>query len=263
MDTKTLLLPNLEMAYVDEGEGKTIVLLHGFCGSHKYWTKQIEELAKDYRVIAPDLRGHGKSTITNETTTIESMADDIKWLLDKLNIEKVTMFGHSLGGYITLAFAEKYEEMLEGFALVHSTALPDSEEAKKGRMLNIERVKRNGIHSLVDHLIPKLFSAKNVEEKAKAVEVAKEIGYVTSPEGAIAALEAMKDRPDRNSLLENTSLPVLLVAGKEDSVIPLENAFSATKETIIQYTIEKAGHMSMYEEPDELIHVMRSFLRSH
>ncbi len=103
------------------------------------------------------------------------------------------MFGHSLGGYITLAFAEKYSDCLNGFSLVHSTAFPDSEEAKKGRIANVEKVQNEGIPSLIDGLVPKLFSPDNLEKMAEDVEIAKQIGYSTSPQGAINALVAMKE----------------------------------------------------------------------
>ncbi|WP_051317056.1 alpha/beta fold hydrolase [Ectobacillus panaciterrae] len=128
MNTKTLALPNATISYADEGNGEPIVLLHGFCGSHAYWEKVIPELAKNCRVIAPDLRGHGKSSVTESDYSIQDMAEDIKHLLDKLETDKATIFSHSLGGYIVLAFAERYSERLKGFSLVHSTAYPDSEE---------------------------------------------------------------------------------------------------------------------------------------
>src|SRR3954452_17443524 len=128
MDTKRVKLSNATIAYVDKGEGDAIVLLHGFCGSSMYWDTVIPALSENYRVIAPDLPGHGESSSTLENYSIADIADIIKGLLDQLNIEKVTMFGHSLGGYITLAFAEKFSDQLNGFSLVHSTALPDSEE---------------------------------------------------------------------------------------------------------------------------------------
>jgi pimeloyl-ACP methyl ester carboxylesterase len=261
MNRKTLALKNGTMAYRDEGDGKPIVLLHGFCGSHQYWDHVIPELSKDYRVIAPDLPGHGNSTVTNEQQSIEAMADTIKELLDRLALEDVAMFGHSLGGYITLAFAEKYSSRLNRFSLVHSTAFPDSEEAKKGRAAAIEKVTLEGIPSLIDGLVPKLFSPDNLKKHADDVEATKEIGYATSPEGAIGALKAMKGRPDRNHVLENTSLPVLLLAGDKDQVIPYEKTFSVAKGNIQHSLLKDTGHMSMYEAPEQLISEMKDFLK--
>lgn len=257
---KTVTLQNITMAYRDEGHGKTIVLLHGFCGSHKYWEKVIPVLSKGYRVIAPDLPGHGNSSFANQQHSIEDMAESIKELLDKLNIEQVTLFGHSLGGYITLAFAERYSNRLDGFSLVHSTAFPDSEEAKKGRIATIVKVTNSGIHSLIDGLVPKLFATDNLKKNASDVNVAKEIGYLTSSEGAIGTLKAIKDRPDRNHVLENTPLPVLLLAGEKDQIIPYKQTFSVTKDNITHSLLKDTGHMSMYEAPEQLISEMKSFL---
>jgi pimeloyl-ACP methyl ester carboxylesterase len=260
MKMKNMMLQNLTMAYRDEGDGKPIVLLHGFCGSHKYWEKIIPVLSKDYRVIAPDLPGHGNSTITDEHS-IEAMSETINQLLNKLEIKEVTMFGHSLGGYITLAFAEKFSSRLNRFSLIHSTAFPDSEEAKKGREANIVKVTHQGIHSLVDGLVPKLFSPDNLKKHVHDVKVTQEIGYLTTPEGAIGSLKAMKDRSDRNNVLENTTLPVLLLAGDKDQIIPYEKTFSATKENIKHSLLKNTGHMSMFEAPDQLISEMKSFLK--
>ncbi|MCL6571072.1 MAG: alpha/beta hydrolase, partial [Bacillus sp. (in: Bacteria)] len=232
METKSLKLQDSTIAYIDKGEGHVIVLLHGFCGSSVYWEEVIPMLAESYRVIAPDLPGHGKSTSPKKDYSLEDSADSIRDLLDELTIHQVTMFGHSLGGYITLSFAEKYSDRLNGFSLIHSTAFPDSEEAKKGRLANAEKVKETGVLPLIDGLVPKLFSPENLGEKY--VEMVKKIGYSTSPNGAISTLIAMKERPDLTSVLETTQLPVLLIAGEQDQIIPAEKTFSVSKATIKQ-----------------------------
>ncbi|MCM3727453.1 alpha/beta hydrolase [Neobacillus cucumis] len=260
METKSATLKNSTITFVDEGEGKPIVLLHGFCGSSAYWSEVIPVISKNYRVIAPDLPGHGGSTTALKNYSISDMAEMIKEFLDKLNLGKVTMFGHSLGGYITLAYAEKYSDTLNGFSLVHSTAFPDSEEAKKGRSTNIDKVKNEGIKTLIDGLVPKLFSPDHLEEQY--IESAKQIGYRTPSEGAIHTLSAMRDRPDRNSVLESTSLPVLLIAGEQDQIIPVEKTFSVSKANIKQTIIKDSGHMSMYEQPGELISVIKDFMEN-
>jgi pimeloyl-ACP methyl ester carboxylesterase len=258
MEIKKIEMKNLTMSYWDMGKGKPLVLLHGFCGSSRYWEKVIPELSKNYRVIAPDLPGHGNSTILEENYKIEDIADLVKNLLDELNIHQVTMFGHSLGGYITLAFAEKDSERLNGFSLIHSTAFPDSDEAKQGRVASAEKVRKEGIHSLIDGLVPKLFSPDTSDEKS--FETVKEIGYKTSPTGAISTLMAMKDRTDRNSVLEGTQLPVLLIAGEKDQIIPSEKTFSVSKSNIKHSLINDSGHMSMYENPKVLISEIKKYL---
>ncbi|WP_019412464.1 alpha/beta fold hydrolase [Paenisporosarcina sp. TG20] len=261
MGQQQINLSNLNLAYQDFGEGEPVVLLHGFCGSHLYWDKVISALANKNRVIVPDLPGHGQSNFSKGNYEMEYMADTLKELLDRLKLDKITLFGHSLGGYITLAFAEKYEERLNGFSLIHSTAHPDSEEAKIGRDKLIEKVNLEGVSSLIDELIPKLFAQENLENKVEDVKKAKEIGYGTSKEGVIGMLKAMRNRPDRNLVLKNSTLPVLLIAGEKDQVIPPDRTFSVHKETISQVLIQGAGHMSMMEKPKLLIPEIQKFLK--
>jgi pimeloyl-ACP methyl ester carboxylesterase len=246
MERKKVELSTGTISYIDEGKGEAIVLLHGFCGSSEYWEKVIPMLAENFRVIAPDLPGHGESGQN---------------FLQKQELDKITMFGHSLGGYITLAFAKKYSEILNAISLIHSTAHPDSEEAKKTRTANIEKVELEGIEVLIDGLVPKLFSPNNMERNAEDIQRAKEIGYRTSLEGAVGALLAMRERPDANIVLEDTSLPVLLVAGEKDQIIPGEKTFSVSRENIMQEVIQEAGHMGMYENPEKLVRVMKNFLK--
>src|SRR4051812_45107269 len=138
MGKNNINLNGITVSYNEKGKGSSIVLLHGFCGSNGYWDNVINKLSEHYRVIALDLPGHGESANLEGTVTIEDIADHIKDVLDYLNVPQVTMFGHSLGGYITLAFAEKFSQMVNGLSLIHSTAYPDSEEAKKGREAGVE-----------------------------------------------------------------------------------------------------------------------------
>lgn len=261
MGQNQMKLSNLDLAYRDHGEGDAVVLLHGFCGSHEYWDQVLPVLSENNRVIVPDLPGHGDSSYPTGNYELEYMADTVKELLDGLELEKVTLFGHSLGGYITLAFAEKYEERLHGFSLIHSTAHPDTEEAKKGRIQSIEKLQSDGLSNFIDGLIPKLFAPENLETHKKEIEKAKEIGYETSQEGAIGMLRAMKNRPDRNHVLMNSKLRSLLIAGEKDQVIPPEKTFSVRKDTISHTLINGTGHMSMMEKPDELIAEIQRFLK--
>ncbi|WP_233260360.1 alpha/beta fold hydrolase [Paenisporosarcina sp. OV554] len=261
-DHHQIELSNLTLAYQDTGEGKAVVLLHGFCGSHAYFDKIIPTLSEKNRVIVPDLPGHGDSTFPKGNYEMEYMADTLKELLDGLNLDKVTLFGHSLGGYITLAFAEKYEERLHGYSLIHSSAFPDTEEAKEGRDSAIDKVESEGVSALIEGLVPKLFSPDNVGSHARDVEKVKNIGCETTKEGAIGMLKAMKNRPDRNHVLKSSNLPALLIAGEKDQVIPPEKTFSVHKDTISQALIKGAGHMSMMEKPEILISEIQHFLKS-
>jgi pimeloyl-ACP methyl ester carboxylesterase len=261
MKSKTLEIGNTKMSIYDVGEGQPIVLVHGFAGSKQYWEKVITPLLETNRVIAIDLPGHGESNMGAVRYSIEDMAGLIKDLLDQLGLNKVTMFGHSLGGYITLAFAELYPQYLNGYSLVHSTANPDSEEAKAARETNAKKVSEEGSEAFVDGLSKKLFSAANTEVNAEDIKSAVEIGVSTSIKGVVSALLAMRDRPDRNYVLEQSELPVLLIAGEDDQIIPADKTFSVSKSNIKQTIIKGAGHMSMYEQPSALIEAMQQFLQ--
>jgi 3-oxoadipate enol-lactonase len=259
--TKTINANGVQLAYEERGSGRPIVLLHGFCGSFAYWENVVPLLEKEFRIITPDLRGHGHSSVPDQPYTMEEMAEDMKGLFEALDLQDGVLLGHSLGGYVTLAFAEKYSDYLSGFGLIHSTGLPDDEAAKANRSKGIEQIKEKSIQPFIDNLIPKLFAPVHLNLMKAQVNKAKQIGLATKPEGAIHTLEGMRDRIDRTSVIATTNKPVLLVAGSEDQVIPPEKVFTADEQLITTETIEGAGHMSMYEAPDKLAAIIRSFVK--
>lgn len=250
-----------QIAYIEAGTGPALVLIHGFCGSSDYWKYIIPAFSNSYRVIAPDLRGHGQSPATSKTSTMETLADDIAALLTYLHIEQAIIFGHSLGGYVTLSLVERHPDLVKRFSLIHSTALPDSEEAKQKRSQGIENIRDKGIQAFVDGLIPKLFAEEHLNTMPEEVQAAIEIGYLTSAAGAMHSLEGMRTRPERNHVLREQNVPILLVAGSEDLVIPAERVFSVTENHIQSVVINGVGHMSMLEAPEQLITVMKSFIQ--
>jgi 3-oxoadipate enol-lactonase len=258
---KKITANHLNIAYQDEGRGDVIVLLHGFCGSSQYWKHITPVLSRTHRVIVPDLRGHGETEEAPGSSTMEAMAEDLKHLLDQLKIPSIVLFGHSLGGYVTLAFAEKYPQMLSAYSLIHSTARPDDTAGKENRLKAIQSIKEEGIKPFVDTLIPKLLAPDHVSSMPDVLDEAKQIGYPTQPKGAIHALEGMRERKDRNHVLRNSTVPVLLTAGEQDQVIPVAKTFSVEAPHLIQARIKNAGHLSMLETPDQLIAIMERFLR--
>jgi 3-oxoadipate enol-lactonase len=252
---------DLTLSYIDEGSGDVILLIHGFCGSPAYWEKIIPDLGKNYRVIAPALRGHGKSSAVSDPYTTSDMATDIKHLLDELQIHKVIMFGHSLGGYVTLSFAEQFSDRLAGFSLVHSTSHADNEEAQQGRSKSIELICENGVEPLVKNLVPKLFAPEYSKSMVEEVEFVTEIGLNTSVTGAKGALRAMRERPERHAVLSKSQVPSLLIAGEFDQIIPIEKVFSVESENIEQVVLTEAGHMGMIEKPTELTNIILNFVK--
>lgn len=262
MNTTKIELPGRpSLAVAQQGTGAPLLLLHGFCGSSGYWNRIVPTLAASRRVIVPDLRGHGRSEAPDEPVyAMEDFADDIAALIRTLGLTKPVVLGHSLGGYITLALAERHPELLGGFGLVHSTARPDTEEGRAGRDKGIATIRSEGIAAFVDGLVPKLFAPDHLASMPEAVEDARQIGYRTSAAGAAATQEGMKRRPDRNRVLTETELPVLLVAGAKDGIIPPEKVFSVERDSITRVKLEGAGHMGMLEAPDALAAAILDFV---
>lgn len=249
-----------KIAYVEEGAGEPIILLHGFCGSSGYWKKVMPLLAASHRVIALDLRGHGASLAPNEPYTMEEFARDLALFAGELGLSRFHLFGHSLGGYVTLAFAEKYADKLAGFGLIHSTGFPDDDAAKANRDKGAASIRENGMEPFIKALVPKLFAKDHVATMPEEVQLTKEIGLSTIPIGAINTLHGMRDRIDRNHVLRETKLPVLLVAGEEDQVIPAEKTFTVAGEHVEQVLLPGVGHMGMLEAPAELAGAIGRYL---
>jgi pimeloyl-ACP methyl ester carboxylesterase len=267
---QSAVLPNgLRAAYYDSGgsggsfpEHAAIVLLHGFCGSSAYWEKVTGELAELGRLIVPDLRGHGRSSAPDDAVyRMESFAEDLALLLQRLQIGRVCLLGHSLGGYVSLAFAERYPDRLLSLGLVHSTAMPDSDEAKLNRDKAVNAIRTEGIRPFVRGLVPKLFAPAHRESMADRITGMTEVGYGTSPEGAAATALGMKERPDRRAVLERADVPRLLVAGSEDGLIPPDKTFTAEGPGVTRELLEGCGHMSMVEAPSALSERIAGFVR--
>ncbi|GKU80966.1 alpha/beta fold hydrolase [Niallia sp. NCCP-28] len=256
---KTMIISGKEVAYQEAGKGKTIILIHGFCGNAEYW-ENVMPLLTNFHVVAIELRGHGKTSYNGESFLIEDLAKDIQCFLDKKELADVYMFGHSLGGYVTLAFAELFPEALAGFGLIHSTAYPDTEQGKEGRLTAIKKIQDVGMAEFVDGLIPNLFSDDSIRTKKEEVEKAKEIGYKTDAIAAMETLSAMRKRIDRNHIIANSPVPVLLVKGTKDKVVPLDRVASASGKHITAELLE-TGHMSMIEDPTALSKLLVNFVK--
>ncbi|EOR23541.1 hypothetical protein A499_12221 [Niallia nealsonii AAU1] len=258
---KKITIGNEQLSYIEHGQGDTIVLIHGFCGSVDYWEYILPLLSDKYHVIAVNLRGHGSSTYSGAPFEIEDLANDMNKLLKKLGIEQVYMFGHSLGGYVTLAFAELFGKSLKGFGLIHSTAYPDTDAGKEGRLNAIRKIQDLGIEEFVNGLIPNLFADESLITLPNEVEKVKRIGYGTNGIAAMETQAAMRKRPDRNGVIEQANVPVLLVKGTKDKVVSLDRVASSSNQNVSEVRLD-TGHMSMQEAPEELAKAIRSFIPS-
>lgn len=248
----------VRLSFDEHGSGPAVVLLHGLCGSRAYWKPIVGPLSKRFRVIVPDLRGHGLSPAPEGKYTMESMAADVIQLLDDLNVDRAVLIGHSLGGYVTLAAEEAWPDRLAGWALVHSTAYPDDEQAKHNRTRAIASIRAEGVKPFVDDLVTRLFAPGRTDTMPDIVENARAIGYGTPAQGAIGALEGMRERPDRLHVLKGAVSPVALIAGARDQIVPIWKTHAFESPNVWQYTLPEAGHMGMFETPGELADMLEA-----
>jgi len=216
-------------------------------------------LQQNFCVITPDLPGAGFSEAI-DSTSMESMADEVYQVLQKENISSCVILGHSMGGYVTLAFAKKYPHLLKAFGLLHSTAYADSEERKIKRIQAIRVIEEKGEDFFVQNFIPPLFSTSFTDKKIIEEFVVE--GKRTTQKGLTQALMAMRSRPDSISFLEQTTLPVLFIAGKNDMLIPAKDIFyqsSLCKQSEIIY-LENSAHLGFIEEPEKFSNAINDFV---
>ncbi|HSD06077.1 alpha/beta hydrolase [Flavobacterium sp.] len=257
---ETLLYKNTQISYTDTGKGTAVVLLHGFLENKTMWDNYVLELSKKNRIITIDLLGHGKTESLGYVQTMEENADMVYEVLSKLRIRKTIFVGHSMGGYVALAFAELYPEKMKGLVLLNSTSKEDSPERKKNRDRAIKAVKKD-YETFIRLSISNLFSEDNREILTKEIEEVKIQALKTPLQGIVASLEGMKIRKDREFLLHTTSYPKLLILGKKDPVLNYEDNIEQIKGTTVELITLPDGHMSSIENQTELLPVLVDFFK--
>lgn len=258
-----ILYKNTPIYYTDQGKGNVLVLLHGYTESSEIWADFALELSKEFRVITMDLPGHGRSGMVAEVHTMELMADVVKTVLSQLNVNRCAIIGHSMGGYVTLAFMRKYASMVVGMGLFHSSSLADSDEVKFQRERTIEIIKSSH-HKFLHGFIPELFAEDNRDKFKAQIEKLIKNAENMSPEALIAAQEGMRQRTSTLDVLINANCPVLFVAGQKDSRVPFENVWVQMALTNITHALimKNVGHMGYLEAYSETLHAVRSFTQS-
>jgi pimeloyl-ACP methyl ester carboxylesterase len=245
-----ILIDDKPVYYRIEGKGQPVVLVHGFSEDGTVWENQVENLKNKYQLIIPDLPGSGKSPINDANWSMEYFAACIRSILDKENLATVNMIGHSMGGYITLAFADAWPDRLQSFGLFHSTAFADSEEKKTARRRGIEFIQQNGAAKFLEQSIPNLFSTATKEYQPELVRkiLARFTNFIG--QSLVNYYQAMIVRPDRTHVLKNFPRPVLFIMGKHDTAVPYEQVLQQCYMPGLSYihTLEHSGHMGMWEE---------------
>lgn len=253
---------NVKVRYSDTGKGRAIVLIHGFPESLEIWNEFSQALAKHFRIIAIDLPGFGETAHLGYAHSMELMAECVKSVMDDIGYRRHVLVGHSMGGYVALAFADLFPKNVSGLCLFHSSAFADSEEKKKDRLRGVEIVKKDQ-RRYVSELINKLFAPSNTGKFQKETAQLKEAAYRAPSAGIINALLGMKDRPDRQHVLKKAHFPIQFIIGREDQVMPCEVLLAQTKlsKKISTLVIENCGHMGFYEAREEAQKTLLKFAR--
>jgi pimeloyl-ACP methyl ester carboxylesterase len=265
-----ILFQNKIIFYRIEGKGKPVLLLHGFGEDGNIWNHQIKALKKNYLLIVPDLPGSGQSEMLEGKRMIEDYAEVVKAIADEVifknkkgSQEQFSLIGHSMGGYITLAFAEKYPELLNSFGLFHSSAFSDEEQKIAIRKKGIEFIKKNGSEAFLKTSGPNLFSEQTKRENSQLIKQLLNIGKTIFPDALIQYYKAMMARPDRTSVLKTFAKPILFIAGKYDTAVPL--AVSLKQIHIPSFTffhiLKHSAHTGMWEESRLSALYLNNFLR--
>ncbi len=248
-----------DIFYTDNGIGTPVVLLHGFLENTSMWQSFIPELSKKNRVICIDLLGHGKTGCLGYVHSMELMAEAVKAVLDFLNIKKSILIGHSMGGYVALAFAEKFKEQVLGLCLMNSTAEDDNQERKENRDRAIVAVKENH-KSFIRIAIVNLFRPKNRTLFSKEIKHIKEEALKMPVQGIVAALEGMKVRQNRIELFRNSNFKKLMIISKKDPVLNFESLKKQADNSTIEVVEFPDGHMSHIENRDLFLPTIMRFI---
>lgn len=252
---------SVSLHFTEHGQGSPLILLHGFPFNGSLWHEQTRALGDHHRVITPDLRGHGQSPAPEGTYTMETMAGDVLRLLDSLDIDKAALMGHSMGGYVTLALWRLAPERFSAMGLICTHAWADTPAVRENRENQAHQVFVQGSAAIADAMAPRLF-APGVAPDEPFIEQARTMMLNTRPIGIMGALRGMAARPDSSALLPGINVPVLVIAGDSDAIIPLQRAEAMAQAlpnaTLV--TIENAGHMPMLEQPQATALAIRNFM---
>lgn len=247
--------------YRTSGEGKAVMLVHGFGEDGRIWKNQ-EDLFEGYKLIIPDLPGSGSSPMVVDMS-IEGLAGVIKSIAEEEKTGAFVLIGHSMGGYITLAFAENYPGMLKGFGLFHSSAFADNEEKKATRRKGIEFINNNGADAFLKTTINNLYGPETKENHQELIEEHINQAKGQTEAALTAYYESMINRPDRTEVLKNTDMPVLIILGRHDAAVPLEDGLKQTHMPKISHVevLDNSGHMGMREEIEKSNKMLLSFVQ--
>jgi pimeloyl-ACP methyl ester carboxylesterase len=256
----------IRVRFSDTGKGRALVLIHGFPETLQVWEEFSIRLARHFRVIALDLPGHGETPSIGYIHSTELFAESVKTVMDSLALRRYVVVGHSMGGYVALAFAELYPDKVSGLCLFHSSVVAETADKKKDRDRVIALVKKEKKHYL-NEVVTSLFAPANVSVYKEEIRELRHIAQGISLQGLVNALEGMKDRPSRDWVVEQAKYPILFIIGKKDRVFAADmlSQQAAQIQRAQTLVLESGGHMGFIEEKkicqDGLLQFVRTCFR--
>ncbi|MFY9242271.1 MAG: alpha/beta hydrolase [Polaribacter sp.] len=257
---KSIIFKNANISFSDIGKGTAVVLIHGFLENSTMWKNIAPELSKRNRIITVDLLGHGKTDCLGYVHSMELFAEAIEAVLKHLKIRKFILVGHSLGGYISLALAKNNPNKIKGLCLLNSTSNEDSEERKNLR-LRANKMVQNNFDNIVKISVSNLFHQENLSKFKEEIEAIKKEALQTPIQGYIAANEGMRIRSNTNHILSKNNFKKLIIIGEKDPVLDYESSLEEAKRTNTEIVVFNGGHMSYVENRDDLISVLKEFIK--
>lgn len=260
---KSILFNGAECFYRVAGNGKTMMLIHGFIEEGSMWDEVVKALKKKYRFIVPDLPGFGKSEIKNQKSEIsmELYSDFLFEILKQEKVKSLIMLGHSMGGYVTLHFAEKHGSILSGLGLINSHCFADTDSKKENRKKGIEHMRKYGTKTFVRELYLSIFHDSFKKKNLPLINSLIEKAQLFSFEAVTGANAAMMNRKEKSEVLKNLKVPVLLISGKEDETVPLEFTLKQASFANVTdfYLFKNSKHMTVFEHKKEVIKIIDKF----
>ena len=255
MEMQRVNVDGVKIAYARRGQGAPLVLIHGYPLDHSIWDPLAPFLEHNFDLIIPDLRGFGESEVAQADNSIVDYASDIAGLLTHLRIRKAYIAGHSMGGYVALAFAREYEERVTGLAMVSSQMAADAPERKQARYSTAKQVMEQGVGNVAEQMAPKLSVVPRWQAFAHGL-IEKQ-----PAQGVAAALRAMAERPDSSDIFGGFPFPVVIVHGDADELIPVQKGkdMKAVLPSAHYVELQGAGHLPMMEQPERVAEALKSF----
>lgn len=259
----TVNVNDFNLSYNDVGEGDIpVVFLHGFPFDKTMWQGQLDYLQTTHRVIACDIRGFGKSTDEESHLSMDLFANDLILFIDKLDLEKVIICGLSMGGYIALNAIKRFPSRFEALILSDTQCVADTHDIKVNRYKTIEDIKEYGVTNFIQGFIKKVFHEDSFTSKPEVVEQLRNVVFSNSQQIITQGLTALAERSETCSILEEITIPTLIICGREDAVTPLDESKFMNKQIkdSVLHVITNAGHVSNLEEPTKFNKLLRDFL---